>query len=149
MYCQCKPLVATMVRARLWPATAQRLHLAFTFELLDWAEALVLECQVALKDLCKALCFKCPHLVNKVWMHIYDGVSIWKPSVTYHRGKTTTHRWLMRLRSIGMRKHYYNKDAQKLYTVGKIVLVLPPCLTQVYKSGVETSCVCLSWPWLW
>jgi len=66
MYCQCEPLVATMVRAQLWPATAQRPHLAFTFELLDWAEALLLECQVALKDLCKALCFKCPHLVTKV-----------------------------------------------------------------------------------
>ena len=71
MYCQCEPLVATMVRARLWPATAQRPHLAFTFELLDWAEALVLECQVALKDLCKALCFKCPHLVTKVYGCMY------------------------------------------------------------------------------
>ena len=50
-----------MVCARLWPATAQRPHLAFTFELLDWAEALLLECQVALKDLCKV---KCPHLVT-------------------------------------------------------------------------------------
>ena len=71
MYCQCEPLVTTMVRARLWPATAQRPHLAFTFELLDWAEALVLECQVALKDLCKALCFKCPHLVTKVYGCMY------------------------------------------------------------------------------
>ena len=94
MYCQCEPLVATMVRARLWPATAQRPHLAFTFELLDWAEALVLECQVALKDLCKALCFKCPHLVTKVYgcMHVYDCASLLKPFVTYHRGKTTTRR---------------------------------------------------------
>ena len=62
-----------MVRARLWPAAPQRPHLAFTFELLDWAEALLLECQVSLKDLCKALCFKCPHLIIKVvndeWFH--------------------------------------------------------------------------------
>ena len=63
-YCQCEPLVVTMVRARLWPSTAQHPHLAFTFELLDWAEALLLECQVALKDLCKALCFRCPHLTS-------------------------------------------------------------------------------------
>ena len=55
-----------MVRARLWPASAQRPHLAFTFELLDWAEVLLLECQVALKDLCKALHLKHPHLVTKV-----------------------------------------------------------------------------------
>ena len=63
-YCQCEPLVVTMVRARLWPSTAQHPHLAFTFELLDWAEALLLECQVALKDLCKALSFRCPHLTS-------------------------------------------------------------------------------------
>ena len=55
-----------MVRARLWPATPQYPRLAFCFELLDWAEALLLECQVALKDLCKAIQFKCPHLATKV-----------------------------------------------------------------------------------
>ena len=66
MHCQCEPLVVTMVRARLWPATAQHPRLAFAFELLDWAEALLLECQVALKDLCKALSFFCPQLTGKV-----------------------------------------------------------------------------------
>ena len=68
MCCQCEPVVATMVRARLWPASPHRPHLAFTFELLDWAEALFLECQVSLMDFCKA-CFKCPHLVVKVYLH--------------------------------------------------------------------------------
>ena len=66
MSCCCEPLVVTMVRARLWPASPQQPHIAFTFDLLDWAEALLLECQIALKDLCKALVFKCPHLVGKV-----------------------------------------------------------------------------------
>ena len=55
-----------MVRARLWPATPQHPRLAFCFEVLDWAEALLLECQVALKDFCKAMEFKCPLLVAKV-----------------------------------------------------------------------------------
>ena len=55
-----------MVRARIWPSTPQRPNLAFTFDLLDWAESLLLECQVALKDFCKALTLKCPHLVKKV-----------------------------------------------------------------------------------
>jgi len=54
-----------MVRARLWPATPQFPRLAFTFELLDWAEALLLECQVALQDLCRALHFKCPRIAVK------------------------------------------------------------------------------------
>ena len=67
--CQCEPVVVTMVRARLWPATPQRPHLAFTFELLDWTEALLLECQVSVMDFCKALCFKCPHLVFKACVY--------------------------------------------------------------------------------
>ena len=36
----------------------------------------------------------------------------------------------MRLKSIGMRKHWYNKDAQKLYTVGKITFV-----TTMFDTG--------------
>ena len=52
--CQCEPVVATMVRAHLWPASPHCPHLAFTFELLDWAEALLLEWQVSLMDFCKA-----------------------------------------------------------------------------------------------
>ena len=64
--CKCEPLVVTMVRARLWPASPQNPHYAFTFELLDWAEALLLECQVALKDFCQALYFRCQHLTIKV-----------------------------------------------------------------------------------
>ena len=61
MYCQCEPLVVTMFHAWLWPATAHlwlaiaKLCHSFTFELLDRAEALLLECQVALKDVCKAV----------------------------------------------------------------------------------------------
>ena len=61
-----------MVRGRLWPATPQHPHLAFCFEVLDWAEALLLECQVALKDLCKAMEFKCPHFVTKVFAIINE-----------------------------------------------------------------------------
>lgn len=55
-----------MVRARLWPASPRFPQLAFTFDLLDWAEALLLECQVAVGEFCRALYFKCPMLVVKV-----------------------------------------------------------------------------------
>ena len=57
--CACEPLVVTMIRARIWPSSPQRPHLAYTFNLLDWAEALLLECQVSVEDFCKALQFKC------------------------------------------------------------------------------------------
>ena len=56
----------TMVRARLWPATPQFPRLAFCLEFFDLAEALLLECQVALKDLCAALRFKGPYFTTKV-----------------------------------------------------------------------------------
>ena len=64
--CQCEPLAVSLVRARLWPATAQNRHLAFTFDLLDWAEALMHECQVALKNLWGALQYKFPYILIKV-----------------------------------------------------------------------------------
>ena len=40
---------------RLWPATPVKPVLAFTFDLLDSLEALLLECQVATKDFVEAL----------------------------------------------------------------------------------------------
>ena len=64
--CACEPLVHTMVKARLWPSSPQRPHFGFAFELLDWAEALLLEAQVSLHDFCKALYFKCHDIVTKV-----------------------------------------------------------------------------------
>ena len=53
--CECEATAVTMVRARLWPASPRFPKLAFTFEVLEWAEALLLECQVPLGDFCKAL----------------------------------------------------------------------------------------------
>ena len=64
--CACEPLVLTLVRARIWPSTLQCPQLAFTFDLMDLAETLLLECQVSLEDFCKALYFKCRHLLVKV-----------------------------------------------------------------------------------
>lgn len=71
MTCGCEPLPVTLTRAQLWPATPHNPHFAFTFSLLDWAEALMLECQVALKDFCNSLKFRCPFNVLKVRMSLY------------------------------------------------------------------------------
>ena len=40
----------------------------FSFELLDWAEALLLEAQVSINDFCKTVHFKCCHNVTKVFL---------------------------------------------------------------------------------
>ncbi len=70
--CDCEPLAVALVRARLWPATPQFPKYAFSFDLLDWAEALLLECHVSLKDFCSALYFRCPYSVEKVVAVIYS-----------------------------------------------------------------------------
>lgn len=63
----CYPIAVTLVRTRLWPATPQNPWYAFCFNLMDWCDALLLECHVSLKGLCEALYYKCPHLVVKVF----------------------------------------------------------------------------------
>lgn len=64
--CACELIATTLARGDLWPATLHNSRLAFSFALLDSAEALMLECQVALKDFCKALNYKCPFFILKV-----------------------------------------------------------------------------------
>ena len=66
IYCDCEPLAVLLVRAKLWPATPHHPRFAFTFGLLDWAEALMLECQVSLKDFNNALKFRNPFCALKV-----------------------------------------------------------------------------------
>lgn len=55
--CDCEPLAVILSRTKLWPASPTNPRFAFSFALLDWAEALLLECQVALKDFSSALKF--------------------------------------------------------------------------------------------
>ena len=64
--CDFEPLPLTLVRARLWPARSYYPRYVFSFNLLDWAELLLLECQVALKDFCQALYFRCPYSIVKI-----------------------------------------------------------------------------------
>jgi hypothetical protein len=50
----------SLARLRLWPATPKQPKTAFAFDLLDWMEALLLECQVSVNDFCNALKAKLP-----------------------------------------------------------------------------------------
>ena len=69
--CECEPVAITLTRANLWPATPSNPRYAFSFALLDWVEALLLECHVALRDFCNALKFQCPFFVPKVDVCMY------------------------------------------------------------------------------
>lgn len=77
MTCNCEPLAVTLVRARLWPATPHHPKYAFTFNLLDLAESMLLECQVALRDFCNALYFRSPHPVLQVSNGSYQTNVFW------------------------------------------------------------------------
>ena len=65
--CNCEPLAITLARAQLWPASPHNPRYAFSFAVLDWAESLMVECQVALKDFCNALKLLCPFHLLKVF----------------------------------------------------------------------------------
>ena len=71
VYCNCEALAVTLMRAQLWPATPHYPRYAFSFQLLDLAESLLLECHVALKDFCEALYFRYPFPPSKVCVALY------------------------------------------------------------------------------
>ena len=54
-FCGCEQEAETLLRSRLFPATPKHPQLAFDFSLLDWFEALLLECQVSAQDFVAAL----------------------------------------------------------------------------------------------
>lgn len=55
MFCHCFGEVDTLLHFELFPATPKRPTVAFSFQLLDYLEALLLECQVAVSDFIGAL----------------------------------------------------------------------------------------------
>lgn len=55
VFCSCETEVETLLHARLFPATPKFPQLAFTFELLDFMEALLWECQVSAHDFVAAV----------------------------------------------------------------------------------------------
>ena len=83
IFCGCEPLPITMARAQLWPATPRNPRYAFSFALLDWAEALMLECQVALKDFCASLKLRCPISIPRVCYYLTVFPKILKQSFCY------------------------------------------------------------------
>lgn len=54
-FCKCKLDAHRIIELGYWPATPSRPVLAFSIALLDWMEALLLECQVAVQDFTSAL----------------------------------------------------------------------------------------------
>ena len=64
------------MRARLFATTPKQPQLAFTFELLDWFEALMLECQVAAQDFVAAIGVLSDTQLMRVCIHVHVKVHI-------------------------------------------------------------------------
>ena len=66
LFCPCESDAEKLVKLRYWPATPKRPSIAFSFSLLDWLEALLLECQVALNDASKAIALLVTEKIKQV-----------------------------------------------------------------------------------
>lgn len=66
-FCHCEPDIVTLIRLNYWPATPARPSIAFSFALLDWLQALLLECQVPVQDFSNALKYIISTQYGKVW----------------------------------------------------------------------------------
>ena len=86
-HCHCEEITLTMARSQIWPATPVNPRVGFTFGMLDLAEAMLLKCQVALKDFCAALKFRCPYYQNLVSINIVIEFSL----KVFFRNRITTH----------------------------------------------------------
>ena len=78
VFCHCEPEAVTLIRYNLWPATPSSPIQAFHFDLLDWLEALLLECQVAVKDFVHALELRRPwySILSQSQVIMYNTYSI-------------------------------------------------------------------------
>ena len=65
-FCACESDCIKLIRLHYWPATSSKPLVAFTFHFLDWLEALLLECQVAVQDMTQAISFLIRDKIGKV-----------------------------------------------------------------------------------
>lgn len=71
MFCPCESDVVKLIKLNYWPATPTRPSITFSFSLLDWLEALLLECQVALHDATEAIAFLIKEKMECVYALLY------------------------------------------------------------------------------
>ena len=57
LFCSCVGDALTLIQLHYWPGSPTRPSTAFSFQLLDWIEALFLECQVSMQDFSAAFEF--------------------------------------------------------------------------------------------
>ena len=73
-FCTCESDCIKLIRLHYWPATSSKPLIAFTFQFLDWLEALLLEYQVAVQDMTQAISYlikdKLGQVRHSVYVHV-------------------------------------------------------------------------------
>ena len=101
VFCTCETEIETLLRVHLFPATPKQPHLAFTFRLMDWLEALVLECHVAVQDFVSAIEFLTDSKLLQV-LYILLWLEYEKRISFYYRLRSESCILLIVLRSTGI-----------------------------------------------
>lgn len=65
-FCSCEGDCIKLIRLHYWPATSTKPQIAFDFHFLDWLEALLLECQVAVQDMTQAISYLIKENIGQV-----------------------------------------------------------------------------------
>ena len=68
-FCPCKGIVVILIKSQYWPGSPVNPSIAFSFELLDMLEALLLECQVAVQDFTQAMSYLIKSKIFQVRMY--------------------------------------------------------------------------------
>ena len=73
-FCESEKEPVSLIRHRLWPASPVKPKVAFTFDLLDWLEALQLESHLSTKGFCNGLRWRNPKYTKNLVSYVrhYD-----------------------------------------------------------------------------
>ena len=70
-FCPCEGNAITLIKCRYWPGTPLNPKIAFSFDILDMLQALLLECQVAVQDFTQAMTYLIKAKIFRVSMPAY------------------------------------------------------------------------------
>ena len=70
-FCKCQLDAHQLMELGYWPATLSRPVVAFSMSLMDWMEATLLECQVAVQDFTSALKMLITEKFDLVIVYVY------------------------------------------------------------------------------
>ena len=100
-FCQCFDEIGTLIQFELFPGTPKPPTVAFSFQLLDYLEALLLECQVAVSDFTAALKIMSASPIMKVQQESSLGCTVALDKYFFRVWNHCIPFWLIHLKNTG------------------------------------------------